>query len=235
MRTGVVVVVGPGSEGEVALVGVGPVSGIGPFAQSGLDEAFGFAIGLRRVRASAAVFEAHLETSLAKLVGAIAAAVIGEQSADEDAVASEEVHRIPEEGDGGRGLLIGKDASEGQARVIVDSDMQGLPTGMFLLTTAAAIAAPNDLLEAGHALDVEMEEIAGEGMLIAHHGRQRMQIAPAAETSAAQNAADGGRTESGALRNLIGRTMLTAELNHQPDLARRSGSGTCLLYTSRCV
>ena len=127
MRTGVVVIVGPGSEGEVPLVGVGPVSGIGPFAQSGLDEAFGFAVGLRRVRTSAAVFEAHLQTSLAKLVGAIAAAVIGEQSADEDAVASEEVNRIPEEGDGGVGLLIGEDASEGQARVIVDSDMQGLP------------------------------------------------------------------------------------------------------------
>ena len=78
MRTVVVVVVGPGSEGEVTLLGVGPVSGIGPFAQSGLDEAFGFAVGLRGVRAGAAVFEAHLETSLAKLVGAIAAAVIGE-------------------------------------------------------------------------------------------------------------------------------------------------------------
>src|SRR5208282_5064772 len=88
-----------------------------------------------------------------------------------------------------------------------------------LLTTAAAIAAPNDLLEAGQALDVEMEEIAGKGMLIAHHGRQRMQIAPAAES---------GRTESGALCNLIGRTMLTAELNHQPDLARRSGSWTAM-------
>jgi len=174
------------------------------------------------------MFEAHLQTSLAKLVGAIAAAVIGEQSADEDAVASEEVNRIPEEGDGGVGLLIGEDASEGQARVIVDSDMQGLPTRMFLLTTAAAIATPRDMLEASHALDVEREEIAGKGMLIAHHRRQGMQIAPAAETSAAQNAADGGRTESGALCNLIGRPMLTAELNHQPDLARRSGSGTAM-------
>ena len=66
MRTGVVVVVGPGSEGEVSLLGVGPVSGVGPFAQGGLDEAFGFAVGLRRVGASAAVFEAHLATSLAK-------------------------------------------------------------------------------------------------------------------------------------------------------------------------
>src|SRR5579862_1988580 len=65
-------------------------------------------------------------------------------------------------------------------------------------------------------------------MLIAHHRRQGMQIAPAAQPSAAQNAADGGRTESGALRNLIGRTMLTAELHHPPHLARRSGSGTAM-------
>ena len=149
------------------------MSGIGPLAQSGLDEAFGFAVGLRRVRASAAVFEAHLQTSLAKLVGAIAAAVIGEQGADDDAVASEKVNRILEEGDGGVGLLIGEDASEGQAGVIVDGDVQGLPTGMFVLTAAAAIAAPRDLLEAGHALDIEMEKIAGTGMLIAHDRRQR--------------------------------------------------------------
>ena len=69
MRTGVVVVVGPRSEGEVALVGVGPVSGIGPFAQSGLNEAFGFAVGLRRVRASAAVFEGPSENRLGETGG----------------------------------------------------------------------------------------------------------------------------------------------------------------------
>jgi hypothetical protein len=160
------------------------------------------------------VFETHLETSLAKLVGATATAVIGEQGANGDAVASEEVNGIPKKGDGGMGLLIGEDLGEGHARVIVDGDVQGLPTRMFLLTTAAAIAAPNDLLEAGQALDVEMEKIAGEGMFIAHHGRQGMEIAPAAETSAAQDAADGGRTESGASCNVIGGTVLTAELNH---------------------
>ena len=78
MRSVEVVVVGPGSESEVALRGVGPVRGVGPFAQSGLDEAFGFAIGLRRVRTSAAVLESHVQTSVAELVRAIAAAVIGE-------------------------------------------------------------------------------------------------------------------------------------------------------------
>src|SRR5580698_894937 len=65
-------------------------------------------------------------------------------------------------------------------------------------------------------------------MLIAHHWGQGMQIAPAAQLSAAQNTADGGRTEPGTLRNLIRRTMLTAELNHPPHLARRSGSWTAV-------
>ena len=41
-----VVVVGPGRERAVSFVGIAPVGGVGPFAQSGLDEAFGFAVGL---------------------------------------------------------------------------------------------------------------------------------------------------------------------------------------------
>ena len=45
--------------------------------------------------------------------------------------------------------------------MVVDSDVQGLPTGVLVLTTAATVGAPRDLLEAGHALDVEMEKIAG--------------------------------------------------------------------------
>jgi hypothetical protein len=59
-----------------------------------------------------------------------------------------------------------------------------------------------------------MEEIAWGSMFVAPDGRGRMQIAPATEASPAQNAADGGRTESGALCNLISRTILTAELDH---------------------
>jgi hypothetical protein len=112
--------------------------------------------------------------------------------------------------------------------VVVDGDVQGLPSGMFVLTAAAAVATPDDLLEAGHTLDIEMEKIAGKGMFITHDRRQRMQIAPAAETSAAQNTADGGGTESGASRNLIGRTLLTAEFDDQLHPARRSGSGTAM-------
>lgn len=122
--------------------------------------------------------------------------------------------------------MIGEDLGKGQTRVIVNGDVQGLPSGMLVLAAATTVGAPRDLLEAGHALDIEMEKIAGKGMFITHHRRQGMQIAPAAETSAEQNTADGGRTESGASRNLIRRAMLTAKFDDQLHPARRSGSGT---------
>jgi hypothetical protein len=99
------------------------VSGVGPLAQSGLDEAFGFAIGLRRVRTSAAVFESHLETNLAKAIGAITAAVIGEQSTHGDAMASKKVNGFLEKGDRSFSFLVSEDASESQTGVIVDGDM----------------------------------------------------------------------------------------------------------------
>src|SRR5580658_9656681 len=94
MRTLVVVIVGPGSEGEVALLRVRPMSGVSPLTQSGLNEAFSFAVGLGRVRTSATVSETHLITGAAKQVGTIAAAVVGEQGADGNAVASEELNRV---------------------------------------------------------------------------------------------------------------------------------------------
>src|ERR1035438_9807763 len=124
MRADEVVVVVPGSESEVALVGVVPVSDVGPLAQSGLDEAFGFAVGLRRVRTSASMFESECVAGLAKVMGAIAAAVVGEQSADGDAMASKKVNGSLEKGDGGASLLVGEDLGEGQTRVVVDGHVR---------------------------------------------------------------------------------------------------------------
>lgn len=140
MRSFEVVVAGPRSEGEVAWLGVGPVSGVGPLTWSSLDKAFGFAVGLWRVGPSAAVLEAHLKTNVAKLVEAIAAAVIGEQGAHGDAMAGEKINGFLEKGDGGIGFLIRKDLGEGQAGVVVDGDMQSFPPRVFVLTAAPAVA-----------------------------------------------------------------------------------------------
>jgi len=68
MRTEEVVVVSPRTEVLVSLLGVGPVFCVGPLTQGGLDEAFGLAVGLRRVGSGAVVFDSELKASLTKVV-----------------------------------------------------------------------------------------------------------------------------------------------------------------------
>ena len=50
------------------LLRVGPVFCVGPFTQSGLDEAFRFAVGSGRIRPGVAVLDAHSLAGLAELL-----------------------------------------------------------------------------------------------------------------------------------------------------------------------
>src|SRR6266511_5366763 len=74
---------------------------VGPFAQHCSDEAFGFAVGARTVRSSASVFESERCAGRAEVFGAIAAAVVGENLIDRDAVVFEPCAHPLEEPDGG--------------------------------------------------------------------------------------------------------------------------------------
>ena len=127
------------------------------------------------------MFELHLLAGHAELAGAVAGAVVGEKGAHADAVAGKEVHRRVQEADGGLGLLIGQHLSKGHARVIVDGHMQGEKAGMLALAAQPPIAAPADLGEARHALDIEMHQVAGGGVLVTLDGRRGIQIAPPAQ------------------------------------------------------
>jgi len=90
MGAGEVVVVEPGGELLVAFFRVGVVANVSPLAQSGLDEAFGLAVGAGRVGAGEAVADAEFLAGGAKAVGAIAGSVVGEQAANGDVVLSVE-------------------------------------------------------------------------------------------------------------------------------------------------
>jgi len=92
--------------------------------------------------------------------------------------------------------------------------MQGLPASKLRTAAPASIATNGNPLITGHAFDVEVQQIARTGMLVAHHGRGGMQIAPAIQMSTPQDPANGGRTKSGALGDLIARATFAAELNH---------------------
>src|SRR3546814_6658647 len=101
--------------------------GISPLAQAGLDEPFGLAVGLRRVRLGADVLEAEVSASLSEIEGSVAGAVVGHDAADGDAEAGVVGHRRLEERDGAFLALGGQHLGERHARVIVDADMDEFP------------------------------------------------------------------------------------------------------------
>ena len=203
MGTVEVVMLQPGQEMLIAFVGVEVMANVGPLAQGGLNEAFGLAVGARSVGAGEAVLDAELEAGGAEVAGTIAGTVVGEQAANGDAVQGVEGECGVQEGDGGFALLVGQHAGEGKAGVIVDGDVQRLPAGELRAAAPTTVAPQGDPLIAGHALDVEMQQIAGSGMLVAHDGRGGMEMAPAVQLSALQDATDGGGAEMGGLGDLI--------------------------------
>jgi hypothetical protein len=109
--------------------------------------------------------------------------------------------------------VVGQHLGECQAGVVVDGDVQSLEAGVLLQASAAAVGAQQNLLITGKALDIEMQQIAGEWVFVSLHGRGRMEISPSAEACALQDAAHGGWAESGTERDLISGTMLAAELD----------------------
>ena len=208
----------------IALLRVEVMANVGPLAQSGLDEAFRLAVGARSVRTGEAVLDAELEAGGAEVARAIAGAVVGEQAADGDTVLSVEGDGGAQEGDGGLGLLVGQHAGEGEAGVIVDGDVQSLPAGELRAAAPPTVATNGDLLIAGHALDVEMQQIAGSGMLVAHHRGSGVQMTPAVQLSALQDATDGGRAEAGGLRDVIGGAQLATQADDLSDQLRRGSA-----------
>ncbi len=195
---------------------------VSPFTQGSLDEAFCFAVGARGVGASETLANAELLAEAAKEAGAIAGTVIGKHTGDGDAQAGVVVDGGLQEGGCGRGFLVGKDLREGNAGVVVDGDMHVLPARAMDAAATVAGDAATDGLETSDLLDVEVEEIAGSGMFVTHDGRSRFQIANAAEVEAAQDAADGGATESGGQRDAQPGPALATQPFHQVPLLGRT-------------
>jgi len=204
------------------------VFSVGPLAQGGLDETFGVAVGSRGIRPGAMVFELAQRAGVPELAGAITGAIVGQQSADRDAVSREEVERGVQKADSSFGFLIGQQLGKGHAGVVVDGDVESQQARMLVFAAQSAVAAQAHLREASHALDVQVQQVPGPRMFVAHDGRSRMQIAPTAEPGAAQDAADRGRGETAAEGDLISGHVPSAQLDNTAGKALRQAARTAV-------
>src|ERR1017187_10129412 len=163
---------------------------VGPFAQGGLDNALGLAVGSRRVGARKSLFEMKFVHELAIEPVAIAGAIIAVDAADGDAEAAEVGAGHEKEADRRSMALIGQDGREADARVVVDGDVQILIASAAHVVAGIAGDAVAGADDTGQALDVEVDQIARTLVFVALNRRRRVERAQAIHSGAAQNSAD---------------------------------------------
>jgi len=175
------------------------VQAIGPFPQSRLDKTFGLAVSSGSVGTGEEMAELELLEAAAKMPAAIAAAVVGHDAANGDGEGSEVIEGGTQEGERGAVRLVGEQAGEGDAGVIVDSDVEILPAGAGAAARTQGMVAKLGTLKAAKSFDVEMEQASGLGVLVASGRRSGIESAQAVESKTAQDAAYGGAAEGGVL------------------------------------
>jgi hypothetical protein len=146
----------------VLVAGVDAV--VEPFAAEGLDEAFGFAVGLRAARPGVAWGEA--EVAAAGLPLALEAlAVVGQDLFGRDAVIGVEAAAFVQEGERRGGRLRRVEPGVGEPAVVVDADEEVLVAGAASRADqAAADAAAADQAQL---FDVDMQQLTRPGTFIA--------------------------------------------------------------------
>ena len=181
-----------GEEGSPVMTGV-IGTGIGPLASDGLDETFGFAIGLRSVGFGEEMLEAELSAGSSEGFGAIGGAAICEDLLDDDAMSGVKGEGLVEGVENALSLFVREQTSEGEAGVIINGDVQAFDAGAGVALSAVTGGADSWASEAAELLDIEVEELAGVVAFVTPGGRfGRFQGREAVEVMAAQDAGEGG-------------------------------------------
>jgi hypothetical protein len=169
---------------------------VGPAAEEGLDEAFGFSVGARAVWSCAQVAQAEPSTGGCESARAIAGAVVGHDASDSDAVAGVPSDESSKEGGSGGGSFVSQDFGISQTGGVVDGNVNELPAGSPAALPAVASDAVADDLDAAQLLGVDMDELSGTVSLVAADGFFRVEILEPRETHPGQDAGHRGRTRA---------------------------------------
>lgn len=100
---------------------------VGPFAQECLDKAFCLAVGLWGVGPGEDVADGKPAQRLGEAAGTVGAAIVGHHPLGLDAPIREPAQRPQKEAGGGGLALVAQHLDIGQARRVIDGDMDEIP------------------------------------------------------------------------------------------------------------
>ena len=123
--------------------------------------------------------------------GAVAGAVVGHHPLDLDPVAAEEGEGAAQEAGGGRAFLVVEHLDVGEPGRVVDGDVHELPADPARLRAPVAVDAVAGPADPAELLDVDVDELAGPGPLVAVGRLVRLQPRQLSEPVPGQYGADG--------------------------------------------
>ena len=144
---------------EVGGTGLGSAvrQSVSPFAQQGLNEPLGLAVGLGCVGPGADVAQAQHPAGLTKAARDITRAVVGHHALDPNAETLEPAQRPDEEAVDRLALLVRQDLDEGEPGSVVNRHVDELPASTLALGAPIAGDPMADAPEAGELLDIEVD------------------------------------------------------------------------------
>ena len=121
---------------------------------------------------------------------------------DPNTKASVVAQRLKKSAAGAPATLIGMHGAERYSAGIVDCHMDELPAGAMGVLLAVTRDSVAGLAESSQLLDIQMQEVAGFRVFVAHHGRRRFQLGQAMQaglSEAPRHRADGQAQVAGYL------------------------------------
>jgi hypothetical protein len=137
-----------------------------------------------------------------------------------DAAALEPGDGAFEKAGGGWGSFIGEDLRVGEARSVVDSDMDELPSDASRVLPTITGDAMTDAADAAQLLDIHVDELAGMLPLVSANRLFGLQALESREAVTGQDTSDRGRTEAHAGSDLRAGVAAPAKADHLLDPIR---------------
>src|SRR5438128_2603996 len=154
-----VVMMRPPLQHHGALRGAWIGNPISPFAQSGLDEALGLAVGLRAVGASEAVLEAEPAAGSGEALGAKGGAIVGEYPFDRYAEAGKVGHAGTQESNRAGAAFIEFHLGKADPRMVINGHEQVFPTDPIDAVAGVAGDAVAEAHDARQFFGVDMQQV----------------------------------------------------------------------------
>ena len=134
---------------------------ISPLPERGLDEALGLSVSFGGIGLGADVLDTQVPASVTKSEGFVTAAIVGHDAGDGDAEALVISHRCLEEKHGAFLFLVRQDLGEGDAGVIINTNVDELPADATAIALAGAIAgnAVADSVETTELFDIDVDDL----------------------------------------------------------------------------